>query len=157
MSMARGALRVLVAAGLAVEAWVHWDLAPSLDTLVGKGSPRISMGDLFRLEAGIAVVAALLVLVLPRMWVAVVALLVAAGGLAAVLLYAYVDVGAIGPLPNMNDSTWPTEKVVSAVSQGVAALAALAWLARLDRRPRSDAVPGGHQQDAPTEGADRWT
>jgi len=34
---------------------------------------------------------------------AVVAFLIGAGGLGAVLLYAYVDVGGFGPLPDMHD------------------------------------------------------
>jgi len=134
MSAARWLLRLVVVAGLAVDAYVHWDLAPSLDTLVGSGNPEISMGQLFRVEAAIALLALVLFALRPVRWTTVIAFLVAAGGLAAVLLYAYVDVGAIGPLPNMDDPTWPTEKTLSAVAEGAAALAALAHLGLVPRR-----------------------
>ena len=36
-------------------------------------------------------------------WTALIAFLVSAGGFAAVLVYQYVNVGAIGPLPKMYD------------------------------------------------------
>jgi len=52
-------------------------------------------------------------------------LLIAAGGVGAVLLYAYIDVGGFGPLPNMYEPIWYPEKTISAVAEAVAALAAL--------------------------------
>ncbi len=54
------------------------------------------------------------------------ALLVAAGGVGAVLLYQYVDVGAVGPLPNMYEPLSYPEKTNSLIAEAVAALAALA-------------------------------
>ena len=136
-SFARPTIRLLLtlitAAGLAVDAFVHWDLAPSLDAVTGTGSPQISQGQLFRLEAVMAVVAMLLVLTIRRRIAPVVAFLVAAGGLGAVLLYAFVNVGEVGPMPNMYDPTWYAEKTISAVAEGVAALGALLLL-RLPRR-----------------------
>ncbi len=120
------ALTLVTAAGLAVDAYVHWQLAPRFDTLTGAASPHISQGQLFRLEAAFAVVAMVLVLLLTHNRVgALVAFLIAAGGLGAVLLYAFVDVGGFGPLPDMYDPTWYTEKTVSAVAEAVAAVAAL--------------------------------
>jgi hypothetical protein len=91
------ALRVGTAAGLGIDAVVHWQNAPAYDAVAA----TVSQGALFRVEAVLAAAAGLLVLVRPRRssWLA--ALLVAAGGLAAVLLYRYVDVGALGPLPDM--------------------------------------------------------
>jgi len=68
-----------------------------------------------------------LVLVTRRRVAAMVAFLIAAGGLGAVLLYGYVDVGGWGPLPNMYDPFWYPEKTMSAVAEAVAALGAL-WL-----------------------------
>lgn len=128
--MGRLVLRLLVVAGLAVDAYVHWDLAAAFDPVVGNGDPQIRMGDLFRLEAALAVVALLIVLVRPRRWSFGLAFLVAAGGLAAVLVYSWTGLGAVGPLPDMHDPTWSTEKIVSAVSQAVAAVAALLLLGR---------------------------
>lgn len=121
----RWLLTLLTAAGLAVDAYVHWHLAPNFDTLRGAASPHISQGQLFRLEAAFAVVAMLLVLVARSRLAAAVAFLVAAGGLGAVLLYAYVELGGIGPLPDMYDPDWYTEKTVSAVAEAIAAGAAL--------------------------------
>jgi len=126
-------LTLLTAAGLAVDAYVHWHLAPNFDTLVGEASPHISQGQLFRVEAASALVAMLLVLTVRARIVAVFAFLVAAGGLAAVLLFAVLDVGGLGPLPDMFDPTWYPEKTLSAVAEAVAAVCALCLL-RLPRR-----------------------
>jgi len=115
-------LRVVVAAGLAYDTYVHLNLAEGFDVVRGSG---LSQGDLFRVEAGLAGLAALLILLVPRRPVYLVAFLVAAGGVAAVVLYRYVDVGAIGPIPSMYEPIWYAEKTASAVAEGVAALAAL--------------------------------
>jgi hypothetical protein len=118
---------LVVAAGLGVDAYVHWHLAPGFDGVRGTASPQISQGQLFRVETALALIAMVLVLVTRRRLAAAVALLIAAGGLGAVLLFAYVDVGGWGPLPNMYDPFWYPEKTISAVAEAVAALAAL-WL-----------------------------
>ena len=93
-------LRFGTAAALGVDAAVHWQNAPAYDAVTA----TISQGDLFRVEAALAVAAGLLVLVRQRTssWVA--ALAVAAGALVAVLLCRYVDLGAIGPLPDMYEN-----------------------------------------------------
>ena len=118
---------LVVATGLGVDAYVHWHLAPGFDGVKGTASPQISQGELFRLETALALIAMVLVLVTRRRLAAMVALLIAAGGLGAVLLFAYVDVGGWGPLPNMYDPFWYPEKTISAVAEAVAALGAL-WL-----------------------------
>lgn len=117
-------LRLIAAAGLAVDAYVHADLAGRYD---GNGAD-ISQGTLFRIEAALAALAALLVLVHGRRLAAGFALLVSASALGAVLLYRYVDVGSLGPLPNMYEPLWFTEKTVSAVAEAVAAGASAALL-----------------------------
>jgi hypothetical protein len=48
--------------------------------------------------------------------------------LGAVLLYGYIDVGGFGPLPDMYDPIWYTEKTISAVAEAVAAVGALCLL-----------------------------
>jgi hypothetical protein len=125
-------LTVITAAGLAVDAYIHWKLAPPLDAIVGTSSPQISQGELFRVEAVMALIAMVLVLTIRGRISAAIAFLVAAGGLGAVLLYAYVNVGEIGPLPNMYDPTWYSEKVISVSAQVVTSLAAL-WLFLMPR------------------------
>ncbi|MFI6564049.1 hypothetical protein [Streptomyces sp. NPDC050534] len=132
-------LRLLTAAGLAVDAYVHADLAATYDPV----TKTISQGDLFRIEAGAAALAALLVVIFgtrPLVWVY--ALLVAAAGLAAVLLYRYVDVGSVGPLPNMYEPTWYPEKTASAVAEAAAMLTAAAGLL-LARRLRTNSRGSG--------------
>jgi hypothetical protein len=134
----RRVLTLMTAAGLAVDAYVHWHLAPSFDTLTGSGSPRISQGQLFRLEAVLALVAMVLVLVSRSRVAAGFAFLVAAGGVGAVLLYGYVDVGGLGPLPDMYDPIWSTGKTISAVAEAIAAVGALL----LVLLPRGTTDPG---------------
>jgi hypothetical protein len=65
----------------------------------------------------------------------VAALLVGASALAAVLLYRYVDVGAVGPLPDMYENTWQVPgKLLSAYAEGAAVV--LAGLGLLTHRKR---------------------
>jgi hypothetical protein len=118
-------LRVVVAVGLAVDAYVHLHLAAGYDL----NTAAVSEGALFRVEAALAAVAAVLVLMTRWRIGVVVAFLVAAGGVAAVLLYEYVDVGAVGPLPDMYEPISYPEKTYSLVGEAVAALAGSALLA----------------------------
>ncbi|MFB7708275.1 hypothetical protein [Streptomyces sp. NPDC056105] len=115
----RAAARILAAAGLAVNAYVHADLAARYDPV----SATISQGSLFRIETALAALAALLVLFWRRSLGDVVAWLTAAGGLTALLVHRYVDVGASGPLPDMYEPLWYTEKDLVVISQVVAVVA----------------------------------
>jgi hypothetical protein len=54
-----------------------------------------------------------------------------------VLLYRYVDVPALGPIPSMYEPLWFPEKTLSAVAEAVATLAALTGLARVRTSPVS--------------------
>jgi hypothetical protein len=135
------ALRVGTAAALAVDAVVHWQNAPAYDGVAA----TLSQGELFRAEAVVAVVVGLWVLVRPQRggWVA--AALVGASALAAVLLYRYVDVGALGPLPDMYESTWQVPgKLLSAYAEGAAVvLAGLGLLTHRTTRQQRRAEPEG--------------
>jgi len=62
-----------VAAGLGVDAYVHWHLAPGFDGVKGTASPQISQGQLFRVETALALIAMVLVLVTRRRLAAMVA------------------------------------------------------------------------------------
>ena len=122
-------LVVATAAALGVDAVVHWQNAPAYDAV----GTTITQGMLFRAEAAVAVAAGLLVLLRPRTssWVA--ALLVAASALGAVLLYRYVDVGSLGPLPDMYENTWQVPgKLLSAYAEAAAVV--LATLGLLTHR-----------------------
>lgn len=118
-------LRLITAASLATDAYVHADLAPTYDAI----SKSVSQGDLFRLEAGLASLAALLVLVFPRRTTWALAFLIAGGGLALLLIYRYVNVGSIGPVPNMYEPVWFPEKTATTIAQAVATATALAGFA----------------------------
>lgn len=115
-------LRLATAAALAIDAYVHADLAGMYANNRGHG---ISQGQLFMVEAGVSALAALLVLSGRRAAWAF-AFLVSASALGAVLLYRYVDVGALGPLPNMYEPLWYSEKKLTAIAEaagtGLAAL-----------------------------------
>jgi hypothetical protein len=116
-------LRLLVVAGLAVDAYVHFHLASDVGS-----TGTLSEGTLFWIQGVVAALVAVLVLVRARPVPYIIAFLVAASALGAVLLYRYVDVGAIGPLPDMYEPIWYTEKVVTTVAEAVAAVAAaLGW------------------------------
>lgn len=116
---------VVTAVGLGVDFYVHWHLAPGYDSIVGRGSLHLSQGELFRVEAGLALLGLLLVLLLPQRWAAVVAFVIAGGGVMAVLAYRYVDPGAFGPMPDMYEPFWYPEKTISLIAEVVAAVAAL--------------------------------
>jgi hypothetical protein len=117
------ALRVVVAASLAVDAYVHADLAASY----------ADAQSLFLVEAGVALGAALLVLAGGRTMTVLFAALVAASALIAVVASRYVDVGPIGPLPDLYEPVWYPEKVVAATAEATALVAALLLACR---RPR---------------------
>jgi hypothetical protein len=122
------ALRILTVAALAVDAIVHLQLAPGYQL----GNPAgIGQGNLFRIEAVAAIIVGLYVLVRGSRPAYAAAFVVAASGFAAVVLYRYVDVPAIGPLPAMYEPIWFFEKSLSAVAEGAGAiLAAAAFLRR---------------------------
>lgn len=126
-------LRALIAAGLVVDAVVHLQLAGRYDP---NGS-SISQGDMFRIEAVVALIVAALVLLAPWKRIAyLVAFLVAASAFGAVMLYRYVNVGSLGPLPNMYEPVWFTKKTLTAYAEAGAAVVAFVGLARSVLRSR---------------------
>ncbi|MFB4298076.1 hypothetical protein [Actinomadura sp. NTSP31] len=137
-------LRLLVAAGLAADAVVHWRFAPEMAFVKG-GS--IDGDLLFRIQAGAAAVVAVIVLTYAARWSYALAFLVAASAVGALLLYYYVDVGALGPLPNMHEPVWYTEKTVSLVGEGVAAVAAAIGFLTVGRRPRGGEAAHEHEHE----------
>jgi len=89
-------LRLVTAAGLAIDAYVHADLANTYDPVAG----TISQGTLFRIEAGVSSFAALVVIVTGFRLAYAFAFMVAASALGGILLYRYVNVGAMASLPS---------------------------------------------------------
>jgi hypothetical protein len=126
-TMTSGVLRLVTVAGLAVDAYVHFDLASQFDVAGG----GITQGLLFRIEGAAAVLVAVIVLLFGRRrWAAMPAFLVAVSALGAILLYRYVDVGQLGPLPDMYDPAWYPEKTLAAIAEAVAAVTAAMLVVR---------------------------
>jgi hypothetical protein len=144
----------VVVAGLAIDAYVHFDLA---DAFKNNKTSTLSEADMFRAEAVVSVLAALALLLRPRRYTAAIAFVVAAAGFVAVVVTRYYDVGAIGPFPDTYDPFWePTGKWVSAIGEGVAALAALALFVTLHvgaRRAGSVGLRGSRELRAGTLGS----
>ncbi len=118
------ALRGATAAGLGVDAYVH---AVDASYYAAPRGGAVTQGTLFLAETVVATVAALLVLVpvraslRPATWLVAVA--VGASALGGVLLYRYVDVGVLGPLPDMYEPAWAVRgKLLSAWAEGAALL-----------------------------------
>ena len=136
-------LLLITAAGLAVDAYVHADLASAYQS----AGTAISQAALFRIEAGAASAAALIALVIAGRAGFALAAVVAASALAAILIYRYVDIGRLGPFPNMYEPVWYPEKTTAAVAEAVAVAASvtgLLWyqLHRPGRHNRSATRPG---------------
>ena len=133
------ALAVVTAAGLAYDAKVHLHLAGGYDAI----GDTITQGALFRVEAVAALLAAVLVLVVDHRLAWATAAMTGLAGVAAVLLYRYVDVGAIGPIPNMYEPAWYPEKLYSLYAEIAVALAASAGGIRAmrHRQPVSEQPP----------------
>jgi hypothetical protein len=151
-------LAAATAAALVVDAVVHLKDAAFYDANTGA---LLSQGQLFRIQAVVAIVAALAVLALPRKWpVWLFAALVAGSAAAAVVAYTYIDIGPIAGLPNMYEPSWgPPGKLLSAVVEGLGALLALAglgWALAMRRRAgRAAQEAPMTQASAEGEGAPR--
>jgi hypothetical protein len=113
------ALAVAAAALLAIDAYVHFHDAGLYDISTGAA---ITQGLLFRVQASIALLAALSLLIRPRWIVWAVVVIVAASAALAVYLYTYVDVGRLGPLPDMYEPTWATPGKRLAAAAEIAAM-----------------------------------
>lgn len=124
-------LRLVVVAGLAVDAVVHWTLAGAMDLAAPGG---LGGGALFRGQAVAAAITAILVLLLARRVTYLLAVLVAGSALVAVLAYTYLPIPAIGPVPSMYDPFWYPAKLISAVAEALAVAAAVTALALGARR-----------------------
>jgi hypothetical protein len=128
-------LAATTAALLAVDAYVHLRDAGLYD---GNTTAILSEGMLFRVQAGVAAIVAVTLVLRRSPVVWAIAVLVAASAVGAVLLYTYVDVGPLGPLPNMYEPTWALPaKGASAVAEAAATVLALTGLGlALATRPR---------------------
>ena len=106
-------LRLFAATGLGIDAALHANLAPIYDGV----RARVSEGDLFRIEAAFACLVGLALLVSGRRIVVASALLVASSAVFALLVSRYVDLGRIGPIPNLYEPAWYPQKTVALVAE----------------------------------------
>jgi hypothetical protein len=136
-SAVRAILTLLVVAGLGVDAYIHFDLAAAYDVIK---TSAVSQGTLFRAEAIAAIAAAITVVIRPRRHNAMLAFAVAASALAAVLVYRYINVGRLGPIPSMYEPVWYPQKTQGAWAETIAVLASAALILATPhpRRPRRD-------------------
>jgi hypothetical protein len=125
-------LRLLVFVTLAIDAYVHFDLASSFDA----NTANISEGNLFRIEASVAVATAILVIAVRRWITDLLAFLVLASGFGVLLIYRYIDIGAFGPFPSLYEPIWYTKKTLAAVAEGVGMLATIVLVLMPGRRLR---------------------
>lgn len=95
--------RLLTAAALVIGAVVHLRDAPLYDANAGA---LLSQGQLFRVQAGVAIAVALLVLVWPRWPAWGLSIVVAGSAVAAVVTYTYLDIGPFAGLPGMFEPSW---------------------------------------------------
>jgi hypothetical protein len=115
------AARLVTAAGLSISSFVHADLASTY----AEGGGTISEGALFRAETVLASLTALAMVLTGRRLCLLLGFGVAASALAATLASRYVDLGAVGPFPDLHDPVWFPEKLWAAFGEGTAVLAAL--------------------------------
>jgi hypothetical protein len=129
--VARWGLVLVIVVGLGIDAYTHLDLA---DIYTGVRTSTVSQATLFRIEAVGAMVAAVAVVLRANRWTAALAAAVAGGGAFALLLYRLVNVGKLGPLPDMSEPFWYTKKSLSLTGELIALLGSLALLAYGARR-----------------------
>lgn len=125
-----GTVRVLVAAALAVDAVVHLRLAADYQLAYPDG---IGGGNLFRVEAAVALLAALYVLLRGSRPAYSLAFLVAISAFLAVVVSRYVQIPSIGPIPSLYEPLWFFEKTLSAVAEGAGAVLAAVGFALAGR------------------------
>lgn len=106
------ALRLVTAAALAVVAVVHAALAARYDLL----GAQVTLGQLFRVQAAVALLAAGALLLRPARPLVVVAGAVALLSLLAVVGTTYVTLPAVGPFPRVHEPIWFPEKIIAAAA-----------------------------------------
>jgi hypothetical protein len=131
-SRAELASRLVVASGLAVDAYVHADLAHTYAEVTG----GIGEANLFRINAVVAAIVAAAALLIGGRVANAAAFGLAISAAVLAVVATYVSVGPFGPIPNLYDPVWYTEKAVSVAAEVFAAMGAIAGLLVLIRRRR---------------------
>lgn len=125
-------IAAVTAIALGVNVWVHLNLAVPFD---GNRGALLGQGSLFRIESAADVLAAVAIVVLPRLTTAASAAIVAAGGAAVLVLTTFVPLdGTPLGLPLIFEPAWYPDKVLALVAQLVALAGAALVARRLLRR-----------------------
>ena len=129
------AAAIWTALALGINAYVHFVLADPFD---GNAGTLVSQGWLFRIEGAADILAAVLILVHPRRWTALIAGIVALGGLVLIVFTVYVplDLTAIG-LPYLYEPSWYQQKIIAVLAQALAVVGALVVAVGARRRSRA--------------------
>lgn len=142
------AARLIAVAGLSVDAYVHLDLASTYS----EAQAVINEGVLFRGEAALALLAGLALLTSQRRRAFVLGFAVSASAFTVMLASRYVDLGPIGPFPDLYDPVRFPEKLWAAGGEAAAAAACVTGILILSSptRRRRDT---GQQREHPGAGS----
>jgi hypothetical protein len=125
MKLLRWVLVGIAVVGLGIDAWTHFDLA-SLYRF--NRTSVVNEAVLFRVEASLAIVAAVWLVLQPKLLAILFSVALTGGGAFLLVLYRYVDVGKIGPIPNMYEPIWTGEKQLALAGELIALVASLVLL-----------------------------
>jgi hypothetical protein len=109
---------------------VHLDLASTYS----EARAPVNEGILFRAEAVLAILAAVALVLCARRLSFLLSCAVSASALTLMLISRYVDLGPIGPFPDLYDPVWFPEKLWAAFGEAVAGIASLAGILLLSIR-----------------------
>ncbi|MEO5992752.1 MAG: hypothetical protein ABIP92_04255 [Arthrobacter sp.] len=118
-AVVRLGLRTLIAAGLAISAVIHFQLAAGYQEAAPGG---VGQGTLFRIHAAGSLLAAVFVLLKGGSRAFIGAAVMSLSAFAAAIIYRYVQLPEIGPIPAMYEPVWYPEKVLATVVEGLAGL-----------------------------------
>lgn len=126
------AARLVAAAGLSIDAYVHLDLASTY----AEARAPVNEGVLFRAEAVLALLAAVALIISAKRLPLMAGFAVSASALTVMLVSRYVDLGTLGPFPDLYDPVWFAEKLYAAGGEAAATIASVAGLLVLSLRAR---------------------
>jgi hypothetical protein len=142
---------IVAVAGLSIDAYVHLNLAATY----AEAQAPINEGVLFRAEAVLALLTAVALITSRRRLPFVLGLAVSASALTVMLVSRYVDLGPIGPLPDLYDPVWFPEKLWAAGGEAAASIASAAGILLLSirTRPRRSTTTAARWSEGPGTGS----
>ena len=126
------AARLIAVAGLSIDAYVHLDLASTY----AEAQAPVNEGTLFRAEAVLALLTGLALITSARRLPFALSLAVSASALTVMLVSRYVDLGPLGPFPDLYDPVRFPEKLWAAGGEAAAVVASAAGILLLRIRTR---------------------